>query len=669
MPHDADNKPYEVLLNPLGLTSRTNASQILEAALGKIVEKTGKPYKIPDFQGVEDMAEYVAKELRKHGIDDVNDIIDPVIQKKIPRAFTGNRWFMKLHHTAASKAQGRGLGSYTAEGTPAKGGDEGAKRVGMLETSSLLSHGATEVISEASNVRGQAHPQYWAQYMSGFPTPPPRIPHVYEKFVNQLKASGINVVRDGTRSHVMALTNKDIAELAGDRELKNVETVNWQTMEPIKGGLFDPMLTGGHMSSDGGGNRWSFIRLQNPLPSPAMEEPIRRILGLTGAKFEDIIAGKAELHGKTGPGAISSALENLNLDKEIDQARAAIQSGKKTARDTAIRKLGYLKSAKRLNIHPKEWVLDRVPVLPPAFRPISTMGPQKLPLVADANYLYKELFDANSTLKKMAEAVGEDGTGDEQLNVYNAFKAVVGLGDPTHPKNQERKVKGVLKHVFGSSPKTGVVQRRLLGSTTDMVGRSVIAPDPNLDMDQVGLPEETAWKIYSPIIVRNLVKRGMSRVDAARAAEERSPAARQVLNNELETGVVVINRAPTLHRYGVMAARPKLVKGTVLKISPLIVSGFNADFDGDAMQYHVPTTEKAKQEALEKMLPSRNLFAVSDFKAMHIPSQEYVGGLYQASARVDTKKPKVTFATAKDAMTALLQGRIDADRQIEILDR
>ncbi len=668
MPHDRDGNPYEVLLNPLGITSRTNPAQIVETALGKIAAMRGKPYKVPDFQNEEDLVEFALKELQQAGLTDVDSVVDPSNDRRIDDIFTGNRWFMKLHHTAESKAQGRGLGAYTAEGSPAKGGTEGAKRIGMLETNALLSHGATEVIREGSLVRGQSAPQYWAQYMSGFKPPTPRVPHVYDKFVNHLKASGINVIRDGQKMHIMALTDKDIDHLAGDRELRNVETVNWKNMEPIQGGLFDPELTGGHQSMEGGGNRWSYIRLAEPMPNPVMEEPIRRLLGLTAKNFEAVIGGEQELNGQTGPRAITHALQTLNLDKEIERAREEIKSGKRTLRDTAVRRLGYLKSAQRLGIHPKDWVLAKAPVLPPAFRPVSTMGSKRLPLVADPDYLYKELWDANQSLKDVGGQLEDSELGDERLATYRAFKAVTGLGDPTHPKNQERKVKGILRHVFGNSPKLGTVQRRLLGSTTDFVGRSVIAPDPDLDMDQVGIPETQAWTIYHPALIRRLVRRGMSRQQAARAVEERSAPARQALLQEMESGVVVINRAPTLHRYGMMAARPRLTKGDVLKVSPLVVGGFGADFDGDAMQYHVPTTDEAKQEAMEKMLPSRNLMAVSNFKAHYKPTQEYVGGLYEATAREDNNKP-MTFATVADAIRAYQQGRIGIGRKVEILER
>ncbi|MDA1013840.1 MAG: hypothetical protein O3A00_05225 [Planctomycetota bacterium] len=127
----------------------------------------------------------------------------------------------------------------------------------------------------------------------------------------------------------MAMTDKDIDKLADSRELKNVETVNWKNMEPIKGGLFDQSLTGGH----GGGNRWSYIKLHEPLPNPVMEEPIRRVLGLTTNNFKDVISRKHDINGVTCPRAISQALDALDLDKEIARERAKIQSSEKTARE------------------------------------------------------------------------------------------------------------------------------------------------------------------------------------------------------------------------------------------------------------------------------------------------------------------------------------------------
>lgn len=663
MPKDSQGRPFEVLVSPLGLINRVNPMQAVEAVLGKIAEKTGKPFKLKDFDDSQDLIEFAQKQLRLHNLSDTEDVEDPETGRKIKGVLTGNRFFMKLHHTSESKLQGRATGAgYTAEGTPAKGGAEGAKRVGLLDSFALLSHGAGKVIRDAKMVRGQANPEYWSQFMGGYDPPLPKVPHVYNKFVNQLKASGINVVRTGTRTNIMALTDKDVDELAGDREIQNAETVDWKGgMRPKKGGLFDEALTGGLT-----GNKWGKITLHEPMPNPAMEEPIRRVLGLTQKQFRAVLAGDEKIGDTTGPRAIQEALANINLPKAIEQARADIKSGRATVRDAAVRRLGFLKAAESTGVQPKDWMMTKVPVLPPMFRPVSVMGAKKLPLVSDANYLYKELLEANNGLKSAASVLSK--YSDERLNVYDAVKAVTGLGDPTHAKNVERKVKGFLQHVFGSSPKYGTVQRQLLSTTVDLVGRAVITPNPDLDMDEVALPEDKAWEIYKPFVVRNLVRRGMPRMQALDAVKNRTKPAAAELETQMSSRPIVVNRAPVLHRYGMMAFKPRLTKNKVMELSPIVTKGFNADFDGDAMQFHVPSTPEAAEEAIEKMLPSRNLFSVSQFKAHYLPNKDYQVGLYLASARQDKKTPPKVYADTKAAIAAYKRGEISVDTPVHIVD-
>jgi DNA-directed RNA polymerase beta subunit len=663
MPHDQDGKPFEVLLSPLGIITRTNPAQMAELYLGKIAEKRGEPIKIQDFDTSKDMSQWVYDWLRREGLSDLDDIYDPTHDRKITQIATGNRFFMKLHHTAESKGQARGAGAYSAEGAPAKGGASGSKRMALLDTNALLSHGATETLQDVGAIRGQRNENYWLQFMSGVNPSNPKVPMVYRKFLNQLRAAGVNVKREGTQTHIMALTDKDVNQLAGTRNLVNASGVDWNKgLEPIRGGLFDPAMTGGH-----NGDRWTAIKFAEPMPNPVMEEPIRRLLGITQKDFQDVIAGSQELTGfGSGPKAISKALSSINIDKALAQTRAVIKMGKSTERDQAIRKLGYLKSAKRLGIEPKDWILKRAPVLPPSFRPVNMMS-SGVPLINDANYLYKELFEANKNLTSMQELVGDD-VGEERLAVYNAFKAVTGLGDPISQKSQERGIRGILKDVFGTSPKFGTVQRKLISTTVDNVGRAVISPNPNLDMDSVGLPEDKAFDVYQKFIVRRLKRKGMSIRQAMQHIRDRSELARETLLSEMEHRPVIINRAPVLHKFGIMAFRPQLTKGDTLQVSPLIVSGFGADFDGDAMNYHVPTTEGARKEAFERLLPSRNLLSLADFKRpMHVPSNEYVGGLWHAT-KSKSKRPTKIFNTMADMKAAYASGDISLDDRVQILN-
>jgi DNA-directed RNA polymerase subunit beta' len=212
-----------------------------------------------------------------------------------------------------------------------------------------------------------------------------------------------------------------------------------------------------------------------------------------------------------------------------------------------------------------------------------------------------------------------------------------------------------------------MMQRQLLGSSVELVGRAVITPNPDFDMDRVGIPENKAWDVYKPFIIRRMVQRGVPRLEAARHYKDQSPMARKALVDEMEERPVVISRAPVLHRYGIMGFRPTLVKGDVMQVSPLITTGFGADFDGDTMNYHVPAAEAAKHEVLEKLLPSKNLLSAAGFRVHYLPEKEFQGGLFHATTARNEKRRPVVFARKTDAIRAYRERRISLDTPIEIV--
>jgi DNA-directed RNA polymerase subunit beta' len=185
-------------------------------------------------------------------------------------------------------------------------------------------------------------------------------------------------------------------------------------------------------------------------------------------------------------------------------------------------------------------------------------------------------------------------------------------------------------------------------------------------MDHVGLPIDKAWTLYQPFVVRRLVQRGLGKIKAMEEVKERTPAALRELQSEMQVRPVVINRAPVLHRYGVMAFWPQLTKSNTLEIPPLVTGGFGADFDGDAMQFHVPSSAEAVREAHQKLLPSSNLLNVARFDTNYSPTMEYVGGLWAASSKEDDKPVRV-FHSTKDAIAAYRRGNITAGQKIEIV--
>lgn len=661
MPHDSQGRPFEVLLNPLGVQTRGNPIQVYETVLSKIAKATGKPYALKDFDDIADLQEYTQREAEKHGVSDTETITDPRTGVKIPGVLTGYRYMMKLHHAAEDKDQGRGLGGYTADGEPARGSGDGggAKRFSVWDTWAMLSHGALAGIRDAKQVRGQKNEDYWAMFQAGHRPPDPDVPHAYKKFVSDLRAAGINPVRQGTKTRLLGMTDKDVDALTEGRVVQSAESVNWnEGLDPIRGGLFDQALTGSH-----GGKKWSAIQLHEPVLNPVFEDPARRLLGLTKVQLREVMAGDRQLNGQTGHAGLHAALKAIDVPKELEKAKAEFRSGKKTRRDEAVKRWALLEAADKHSVHPGDWVLSKVPVLPPVFRPVSLMQGNGRPMTADANLLYKELFDANHNLKQLSQH--SDQLRDERLAVYDAFKGVVGLGDPTDPKNKERGVSGILKSVFGSSPKYSHVQRKLLGTTVDTVGRSVIVPNADLDMDQAGIPENKAWDVFKPFVVRRLVRQGMTPVRAAEMISNKDQVARRALQAEMEARPIRVTRAPILHRYGTMAFRPVLVPGHSIHLPPVVYKGFGADNDGDQVNYHVPVSDDAVKEDLEKLLPSKNLFNVRNFSVHQLPQNEFLAGLYEATQR-ENDTPPVPFDSVESVVRALRRGHLRHDQRVTV---
>ena len=102
----------------------------------------------------------------------------------------------------------------------------------------------------------------------------------------------------------------------------------------------------------------------------------------------------------------------------------------------------------------------------------------------------------------------------------------------------------------------------------------------------------------------------------------------KILTTILQEHLIILNRAPTLHRLGMQAFQPILVKGRAIHLHPLVCTGFNADFDGDQMAVHVPLSLEAQSEARMLMLPFLNLLSPATGEAVTVPSQDMLLGLY-----------------------------------------
>lgn len=658
MYQDAEGNPVDVLINPAAMIGRVNPTMIYEALLGKIAHKRGKPYLLPAFSQ-EDTLDMVKGELFKHGVNPNEDLLDPETGRKVPNVMTGRQFFMKLEHTSESKESGRGEDAgHDQNEQPSKGGSEGSKRLGGLVNNALLSHGAIETLRDAKLNRGSKNSEMWTRIRNGESLPAPKVPFIFNKFIATLKGAGINVKRKGDKFHMFAMTDKDVDELAR-HEVHGFDTVDPKSGEPVKGGLFDPSIFG----ADGTG--WSKIPLDQPIPNPLMEDPIRSFLKLTKPAYREILAGRQSLNGRTGAEAIDQAIRSLNFSHLEQDARAEIRTGRASKRDAAVKRLHHAVGFQRAGLDPSELMMNKVPVIPPTYRPVSKMN--GMLLVSDPNYLYHDLLKAKQALRVNRDDLPDSELGDEKLAVYDSIKAIQGLGDPINAETAAKGVKGFIRTIAGTGgPKTGIFLSKVVGHPVNTVGRSVIIPNADLDMDEIGIPEKMAWNMYAPHTMGRMVRDGMPSTQAATHIEKHSSIARKYLLEEMEHRPALVSRDPALHRFSIMGAKPRLVSGSSVQLSPLVVKGYGADFDGDAMNVHIPVSEKAVDEVKQKLLPSKNLFGLKDRTIFSQPSQEFILGLSNSTVPNQKKAPQI-FKNRDEAKAAHRRGELDLDAPIQLL--
>jgi DNA-directed RNA polymerase subunit beta len=652
MPIDEAGKRIEVMLNPMGLISRINPAQVYETLLGKIIDRGKEKEYLVDSFPKEKVYEMVERELKKHGIKDTDDLMNPVNGKKIKKVLTGTMFLLKPSKTGEAGISARDVGTYTADMLPMRGGKEGAKRIGSMETNALLAHNAVHNLRDAITIKGQKNDDYWRAMRLGMPLPTPKTPFMYEKFINSLKSGGVNVERDGTRLQLMPMTDKDVLKLA-DGKIKNYKMIRSKDLTPEPGGLFDVAITGGMA-----GKKWSYIDLDEEVLNPLFTDHLAKVLEM---KEKDLI----KLYKDHGGAYIKELLAGIPMEQKEKELIEIIKKYKSTKRDNAIKALRFIRGLKKSGKKLSDLTISKIPVIPPVYRPVSFIG-SKLSLVADANNVYKDLIVTRDGYNELKKELPYGSLGSEREGVFNATKAVFGLGDPVSPKNKQKQVKGFLKQIFGAaSPKYGMFQRKVLTKSQDLSARAVAIPDPTLDMDQVGLPEKIAWKIYSPFIMRRLISGGMSAVAALREIENRGPFAKRMLETEILERPVIINRAPTLHKYNIMSLFPVIRKDEVIAVPPIIESGFNLDHDGDQVNIMVPVSEEARREAITTMLPSKNLLSPMDLSAHYLPGHEAIYGMWAAS-KPKQDKPVKKFNTKREAMEAYKRGEIDINDSIEV---
>ncbi|MFC4638474.1 DNA-directed RNA polymerase subunit beta' [Deinococcus hohokamensis] len=382
-----------------------------------------------------------------------------------------------------------------------------------------------------------------------------------------------------------------------------------------------------------------------------------------------------DFEAKMGAEAVKELLDELNLDELEAELGEMMKDSSRHKRAKARKRLEVVRSFKRSGNNPTWMVLNTVPVMPPDLRPMVQVDGGRF-ATSDLNDLYRRLINRNNRLKKLMNQGAPDMIiRNEKRMLQEAVDALIDngrRGSPVTNPGSDRSLRSLTDLLGG---KQGRFRQNLLGKRVDYSGRSVIVVGPQLGLHQCGVPKRMALELFKPFLFKVLEEKGeVTNIKQARKMLERYRDTRDsvwdALEEVIEDKVVLLNRAPTLHRLGIQAFEPVLVEGQSIQLHPLVCEAFNADFDGDQMAIHVPLSAQAQAEARIQMLASHNLLSPANGEPNVKPSRDIILGIFTLTQlRRDNMGAGSEFANEQDALSALSEGRVHLNSPITVAGR
>lgn len=290
----------------------------------------------------------------------------------------------------------------------------------------------------------------------------------------------------------------------------------------------------------------------------------------------------------------------------------------------------------RLGLNPKwarpEWMLVSVlPVPPPHVRPTVMEG--DMMSEDDLTFQLQNILKANITLEeKIANGLATHHIEDFEFLLQQKVTSFFDNERDDNPRETQksgRPLKTIRQRLRG---KEGRLRGNLMGKRVDFSARTVITADPNLSIDQVGVPKSVALKLTVPVVVtpfninqlRQLVANGplewpgatyIIRSDQSQQNLKYVSSKSEIV---LEYGwiverhlrdddIVLFNRQPSLHKMSIMGHRAKILDWSTFRLNLSVTTPYNADFDGDEMNLHVPQSITAQADADQLMMVPRNI--------------------------------------------------------------
>lgn len=284
--------------------------------------------------------------------------------------------------------------------------------------------------------------------------------------------------------------------------------------------------------------------------------------------------------------------------------------------------------------HPKNMIIEVLPVPPPVVRPSVMMDPT-VRTQDDLTHKLVEIIKSNQQVEKLVKSKSTSTVLEEHIKLLQ-FHVSTYIdneipGQPQATQRTGRPIKSISQRI---KSKEGRVRGNLMGKRVDFSARTVITAEPNIKLDELGVPETIARNMtfservtsFNKDFLQSCVNVGanpkhISQVGAKYVVSGKSDQRKDlrfVQDLEVQEGdiverhlmdgdYVVFNRQPTLHKMSMMGHRVKVMKGNTFRLNLSATTPYNADFDGDEMNMHVPCSHDARAEVKELMMVSNNI--------------------------------------------------------------
>ena len=305
-----------------------------------------------------------------------------------------------------------------------------------------------------------------------------------------------------------------------------------------------------------------------------------------------------------------------------------------------------------------EWMICSVlPVPPPSVRP-SVKQDNSQRMDDDITHKLSDIVKSNNSLRQKMNAnakpeVIQDLTNFLQYHVATLVdNELPGISQATHRSG--RPLKAIRQRLKG---KEGRIRNNLMGKRVDFSARSVITPDPNLELDELGVPYKIAVNTTIPEIVNEfnlkrltqLVENGPMKWPGAKTIVKKDRGIKITIqhsnkdNTRLDIGdtvnrhlldgdYVLFNRQPSLHKMSMMGHRVKVMKGNTFRLNVSVTPPYNADFDGDEMNMHVPQSLASSIELVNIAGVVHQIISPRENKPIITIVQDTLLGIYKLTS-------------------------------------